>query len=376
MVDKEQLDLLKRNVNKWNEWRTKYPNDAIYLSGADLRGARLGPDKPIMGSLGSMPRGADLSNANLSEANLSRANLDRANLSGANLNGANLKSADLSRTEFRKANLSEAILRSVDLSYADLNSADLSRADLSLANLSGTSINNALFSFTILGNIDLSSCRGLKTTRHGGPSTIGIDTILKSKGNIPIEFLKGCGLSDWEIKATEIYNPSLNNKNINDLVYEIYDLRAQKPLQISPLFISYSHKDCHFVEKLEKQLTESGIRYWRDVHHATSGPLEKVVDQAIRHNPTVLIIFSKNSIQSDWVQHEVESAREFAKETGRDVLCPIALDGSWKNSNWPRRLMRQVMEYSILDFSAWKDDVFFKKNFKKLIDGLELYYSK
>ena len=65
----------------------------------------------------------------------------------------------------------------------------------------------------------------------------------------------------------------------------------------------------------------------------------------------------------------------YKQETGRDVLCPIALDASWKDSNWPKRLMRQVMEYNILDFSTWEDDSAFKVNFKKLIDGLELFYS-
>ena len=112
------------------------------------------------------------------------------------------------------------------------------------------------------------------------------------------------------------------------------------------------------------------------MHHATAGRLEKVVDRAIRQNPTVLIVFSENSIQSDWVEHEVESARELEKEIGRDVICPIALDDSWKSTNWPKRLIRQVMEYNVLDFSGWQDATVFKKNFKKLIDGLELFYSR
>ena len=59
---------------------------------------------------------------------------------------------------------------------------------------------------------------------------------------------------------------------------------------------------------------------------------------------------------------------------GRDVLCPVALDDSWKNSPWPKRVMEQVMEYNILDFSAWKDDGKFGNTFNKLIDGLELFY--
>lgn len=66
--------------------------------------------------------------------------------------------------------------------------------------------------------------------------------------------------------------------------------------------------------------------------------------------------------------------RIIEKGMGRDVLCPIALDDSWKSSRWPKRVMEQIMEYNILDFSAWEDDVRFEGMFRKLIDGLELFY--
>jgi len=60
-----------------------------------------------------------------------------------------------------------------------------------------------------------------------------------------------------------------------------------------------------------------------------------------------------NAVQSDWVEHEVRQARGLEKDLGRDVLCPVALDGSWKDSQWPRRVMEQALEYNILDFSQW-----------------------
>ena len=50
--------------------------------------------------------------------------------------------------------------------------------------------------------------------------------------------------------------------------------------------------------ELEKIFDERGIRYWRDVRHATAGRMEKVVDQAIRLNPTVLLVLSSSSVES------------------------------------------------------------------------------
>jgi hypothetical protein len=77
---------------------------------------------------------------------------------------------------------------------------------------------------------------------------------------------------------------------------------------------------------------------------------------------------------SDLVQYEVRTARQLEKDLERDLLCPAALDNSWKSSRWPKRVMEQIMEYNILDFSEWKDDSKFDGMFRKLIDGLELFY--
>jgi hypothetical protein len=105
-----------------------------------------------------------------------------------------------------------------------------------------------------------------------------------------------------------------------------------------------------------------------------AGRLETQIERAIHNNPTVLLILSEEALGSDWVEHEIRTARELEKNIERDVLCPVALDDSWKDSKWPKRIMDQIMEYNILDFSEWEDDVQFEGMFRKLIDGLELFY--
>jgi hypothetical protein len=127
---------------------------------------------------------------------------------------------------------------------------------------------------------------------------------------------------------------------------------------------------------MEIHRKEKGIRFWRDVHHATSGRLEKQIDRAIRLNPTVLLVLSTHSVQSDWVEHEARLACQLEKELGRDIICPVALDDSWKMCHWPARLREQIMEYNILDFSKWEDEAFFGRMFTKLIDGLDLFYKE
>jgi hypothetical protein len=280
------------------------------------------------------------------------------------------------KIDLRKADLISADLSGADLRKADLRKADLIKADLSGANLREADLSGADVSFATFGATDLSKTCGLGEVMHYFPSIIDTHTLRLSKGKIPEVFLRGCGLPDWEIEAAKLHNPDLTNEEIVKIQYRIYDLRATQAIQISPLFISYSHADSTFVDTLEKGLNEKGVRFWRDIHDMTAGRMETQIDRAIRQNPTVLLILSKNSMNSDWVQHEVRKARELEKELGRDALCPIALDDGWKSSRWPQRVMEQVMEYNILDFSKWEDESTFQTKFAKLLSGLDLFYKK
>lgn len=365
MANEEQLSILKQGVRDWNSWRRKNPEIRIDLSSADFTRADL--------------HDADLRGAILRVASLYHADLRGADLSGADLTSANLGSASLTEADLGGANLTLASSRSADFTGADLLNTDLRGAYLQAASFAGGRLAGAIFiaatlSGTKFSYVDLSEALNLEDVVHAGPSSIGTDTLVRSKGNIPEVFLRGCGLSDWEIEQAKLYNAELSNDKITQIQYKTYDLRATQALQISPLFISYSNKDISFIEKLEFHLNKKGIRSWRDVRDAVAGRLEKQIDRAIRQNPTVLLVLSKNSLGSDWVEHEVRMAREMEKEMGRDVLCPVALDDSWKSSPWPKRVMEQIKEYNILDFSAWEDDDKFEGVFRKLIDGLQLFY--
>jgi hypothetical protein len=112
MAHEEQLRIIRKGVDIWNEWRQKNPGIDVELEREFL----------------SM---ADLRRANLARANLAGANLWRANLAGANLTGAYLYmlipsfNGPFSRFYTDIANLSGADLRGANLSGADLGKAGL-----------------------------------------------------------------------------------------------------------------------------------------------------------------------------------------------------------------------------------------------------------
>jgi hypothetical protein len=295
------------------------------------------------------------------------------------LKGADFRRALLSCTDFAQANLKTAHLDYANLYHANLVGADLRSTELTgtifnCVDFAGTNFSGAKLGRIIFANCDLSWAGGLDFVIHSGPSTVGVDTIYLSRKKIREEFLRGCGLSDWEIENAKLYNPDLSNEEINNIQYRIHELRVTRAFQVSPLFISYSHHNSEFVGAIEKWLINEGIRFWRDIHDAKAGRLEKQIDAAINLYDVVLLILSEHSTNSDWVEHEARKAREKEKQTGKDAMCPIALDDSWKTCSWPATLREQILDYNILDFSNWQDTPTFQKQFSKLVEGLNLFY--
>jgi hypothetical protein len=93
---------------------------------------------------------------------------------------------------------------------------------------------------TMFGDNDLSEVKGLGTVEHWAPSTISIDTIYKSKGNIPEVFLRGCGVPEDFI----VYMKSL----------------VGKPIEFYSCFISYSSKDDDFARRVHADLQAQNVR--------------------------------------------------------------------------------------------------------------------
>ena len=213
MANPEHVKILKEGVEAWNQWRKDNSDVRPDLSEADLSRAHL--DFAYLG-------GADLTWANLTGTGLSRAGLTGADVTGARLIGADLDEAHLRGASLKRANLTEA-----DFGVADLNNSDFT---------------HAFVGFTVFAGNDLSAVKGLETAVHTGPSTIGIDTIYKSKGNIPEAFLRCAGVPEDFIT----YMKSL----------------AGNPIEFYSCFISYSSKDDDFARRLHADLQHNGVRCW------------------------------------------------------------------------------------------------------------------
>ena len=189
MANEEHLRKIWQGVGAWNSWRKREPHLRPDLSGAQLitDGSIDGPDFIGMELTRINLKGTDLGNATLTMAQLDHATLEEANLDGAFLGQANLAGADLREASLNFADLSFANLEGANLSGVELQGTILDHARLSSADFSRATIRHTKFCDT-----DLSGVKGLINVHALGPSSIGIDTIYNSKGNIPEAFLRTC----------------------------------------------------------------------------------------------------------------------------------------------------------------------------------------
>ena len=109
-------------------------------------------------------------------------------------------------------------------------------------------------------------------------------------------------------------------------------------------FISYSSKDQDFAERLYADLQNKGVRCWFAPHDLPIGAKTwDAIDEAIKLRDKLLLILSKHSIASDWVEDEVSKA--FAEERDRKqlVLFPVRIDQMVMATSepWARKLRDQ-----------------------------------
>jgi uncharacterized protein YjbI with pentapeptide repeats len=319
MANEEHFRILHQGVETWKRWREEHPTIQPNLREIDLDGAHLG---------GIQLQEADLRWISLREVDLCEADLRGADCSDANLQRANLSQAKLHRTTLLRAYLSEANLEGVELWE------------------------------TLFADTNLTSVRGLVSCHHLGPSMIDYRTLLKSE-RLPLVFLRGCGLPESFITPL----PTL----LND------------PTQHYSVFISYSHQDEPFDQRLYDALQGKGVRCWYAPEDIQGGKkIHEQIDAAIHAYDKLLLVLSDHSMNSEWVKTEIANARRREGTQNRRMLFPIRLVDFEIIRNWTypdaetgKDSAREIREYYIPDFSNWKDHDSFEQAFTRLLRDLK-----
>jgi hypothetical protein len=326
MANPKHLKLLREGQGRRSEW---FAEDA---DNPDFSGANLS--------------GINFSGLNLRHADFSNTDLQGANFEETNLFGADLTNAELGGAHFFFVNLDYAILKGANLTNAFVYSTTFLSANLVNANMAGVTMAASSF-----GETDLSAVKNLESVKHVAPSSIGIDTIYKSGGNIPEEFLRGCGAPD-------------------DFITYMRALTA-KPIEFYSCFISYSSRDEEFAKRLHNDLQSEGVRCWFAPEDLRIGDKFRTrIDEAVRLHDKLLLVLSENSVSSQWVEKEVETAFEKEAEQGKTVLFPVQLDDAVSEikTGWAADIRRTRHTG---DFRDWKNHDSYKKAFERLMRDLK-----
>lgn len=107
-----------------------------------------------------------------------------------------------------------------------------------------------------------------------------------------------------------------------------------KAIEFYSCFISYSSKDEEFAKRLYADLQNEGVRCWFAPEGLKIGEKFRVrIDESIRLYDKLLLVLSENSVSSQWVEKEVETAFEKEEEQKNTVLFPCV----WTTPCWRRR---------------------------------------
>jgi hypothetical protein len=355
MTDQDAIPfhLLFTNVEAWNQWRitewtakevnfgSRFVGANRIFAGADLYRANLASAVLVR---------ADFSRVVLQRAILTDADLTDANLCHSNLAAASLERAVLNRSDLRDASFLGANLTGASLQHARLRNALFRKTNLTRAKLRGADFEGVLIDECHFADVDLSEVQNLDKAVHVGPSSIGIDTLYRSRGLISERFLRDAGVPD-------------------QLITYMRSLTAS-PIEYYSCFISYSTANQDFADRLYADLRMSNVRCWLATEDLKIGDrFRNRIDESIRIHDKLLLVLSTHSIESTWVESEVEAAFEKERQQNTTVLFPIAVDDAVYNTEqaWASEIRRTRQ---IGNFADWKQHESYRKEITRLLRDL------
>ena len=109
---------------------------------------------------------------------------------------------------------------------------------------------------------------------------------------------------------------------------------------MASVFLSYDRDDSARARQFASALEKAGHQVWWDLHVRGGAQFSKVIEEALKAADVVVVLWSKESIESPWVRDEAGAGRDSAR------LVPVTIDGT------PAPL--GFRQFQTIDLSSWK----------------------
>jgi hypothetical protein len=126
---------------------------------------------------------------------------------------------------------------------------------------------------------------------------------------------------------------------------------------MTDIFISYAREDRARAARLANALEASGRSVWWDRKIIAGQSFDEAIERELEAAKRILVLWSKDSISSEWVRNEAAVAAE------RGVLVPARID--------PVKLPLEFRRRQMLDLVDWDGDPT-HEGFRALCDAMEI----
>lgn len=185
----------------------------------------------------------------------------------------------------------------------------------------------------------------------------GIDCILSAQGDEIFRRLKRFNSFIEAVFGYQQYVKSggrSSNENQSPEIKRLLDKIDEQQVELNKLrqfvsasskqakvFLSHSHSDKPFVEKLKSDLEKHGISTWYDNRDLDIGDIiSDVLSQGIKQSWCFLIVVSPQSVNSNWVKYELDEAYDAHISKGKRIL-PVLI-GNLSDEEIPQRLKKHL----------------------------------
>lgn len=132
-------------------------------------------------------------------------------------------------------------------------------------------------------------------------------------------------------------------------------------MKMRTIFISYKREDSKFALQLRQALRGEKFNVWWDEDLQTGEEWEERIDQALMMAEAILVVWSKRSVDSEWVKHEASIGKI------RGVLTHVLSE----DCQVPKPF-KSVQAISLTGWSGQEND----PNFVKLVSSIRAIYRR